>query len=496
MKKRSLSPYSEFYAQCSAAERLELSRFFSELHSRILLPKKQKRAMKNDFKAAVLTLVQSGVPLREALRRLSLSRLGDFYSTAPAKWYPLDDAAKIYPLAMSHREIKMFRLSAYLSEPVVPELLQVALTFTIRRFPFFATTVKKGFFWHYIDSVRRRFTVSAENRPPFSPMNVSLSGSSSFRVMYFMNRISIEYFHILTDGTGGMVFLKTLVGEYLRLRGVELKYSPLLLDPTEPPHEEESANGFDRATIAEKSSGFVDKPALQMCGRLSEMRPCRVLHFEMQGDAVLQCARQHDTTVTTLMLALMFIAVRDASPKKHGIVKIQVPVNMRKYYPCETLRNFSMYCAIRIPVGEITTVDELLPKISEQLSEGGSQQKMSEMMNAASSLVRALRLIPLVIKLPFARVITGFLADRVFTTTLSNLGVVRLPEEMAPFVRKMDFSLGGGSLNRASCAMVTVGETAVFSVTKLTKDPKFEESIDRQLRELGIPFCVTGSELL
>ena len=145
MKKRKPAPYAQFYAQLGAAEQLELGKFFSALHSRILLPKKQKNAMRHDFEAAILVLVQSGVPLREALGRLSLCRLGDFYSTAPSQWYPLDDAAKIYPLSMSHREIKMFRLSVYLTEPVVPELLQIALTFTLRRYPFFAATVKKDF---------------------------------------------------------------------------------------------------------------------------------------------------------------------------------------------------------------------------------------------------------------------------------------------------------------------------------------------------------------
>ena len=118
------------------------------------------------------------------------------------------------------------------------------------------------------------------------------------------------------------------------------------------------------------------------------------------------------------------------------------------------------------------------------------------MMRAASAMVRSLRWIPLAVKQPFARAITGFLGDRVFTTTLSNLGVVKVPEEMAEHVKKMDFSLGGGKLNRVSCAMVTTGNTAVLSITKLTHDPTFEESLNRRLKELGVPFCVTGSEMI
>ena len=100
MKKEEALSYSRFYAERSDAEKLEIGRFFSELHGRVWLPKNQKNAMRRDFEAAIRVLVQSGVPLREALGRLSLCRLGDFYSTAPSRWYPLDDAAKVYPLSM------------------------------------------------------------------------------------------------------------------------------------------------------------------------------------------------------------------------------------------------------------------------------------------------------------------------------------------------------------------------------------------------------------
>lgn len=39
-----------------------------------------------------------------------------------------------------------------------------------------------------------------------------------FRVSYFERKINLEVFHALTDGLGGMNFLKALVCEYLRLK--------------------------------------------------------------------------------------------------------------------------------------------------------------------------------------------------------------------------------------------------------------------------------------
>ena len=100
--------------------------------------------------------------------------------------------------------------------------MQMALTFTMKRFPSFATTLKKGVFWHYLDTTKRRFSVEQEKDIPCQPLKVSHSGSQSFRALYWENRISVEFFHVLTDGSGGLIFLKTLVAEYLRLRGVEI----------------------------------------------------------------------------------------------------------------------------------------------------------------------------------------------------------------------------------------------------------------------------------
>ena len=70
---------------------------------------------------------------------------------------------------MRHGRMAVFRLSAYLKEPVAPALLQMALTFTIKRFPSFATTVKKGFFWHYLDTAKRRYAIEPEVEMPCKP---------------------------------------------------------------------------------------------------------------------------------------------------------------------------------------------------------------------------------------------------------------------------------------------------------------------------------------
>lgn len=489
-------PRFEQYAQAlPESDRALLTEFFAQLSAHISLGTKAKRAMLRDFEAAFVCYAGRGTPLPEALGRLSVRNLGGFYARPPILWYPLDDAAKIYPLSMGHNRMAVFRLSVYLRQAVVPELLQIALTFTIRRFPSFATTVKNGFFWNYLDTAKRRYAAEPEDDLPCRPLDVSLSGSQSFRVLYHNDRISVEFFHILTDGTGGMVFLKTLTAEYLRLCGTRVPSGGGVLDTGEAPSAREAANDFPQAEKTDRSAGFLDRPAVQMSGRLSRVKPCRVLHFLLDAGKLKAAAESCGATVTAYLLALLFVAGRRATDELSGEINIQVPVNMRKFYPSETLRNFALYCGVRLPLAAITDPRAILPEITDQLARKASRPAMNEMMNATVGMVRALRYVPLFIKRPAARAVYGYLGDRIFSNTLSNLGVVRLPPEMAAQVRHFDFVLGTAVTNRAACALVTFGGTAVLTVTKLTADPSFEEELYALLERDGLRPEVEGSEL-
>ena len=276
--------------------------YIGRAEGQICLPRREKERHCQYMASALALLLKRVVGLEEAVARLGPP--GRFYGAEGDFWFPLDNGAKIYPLAMKRGWMATFRISLYMKDPVDPELLQMALNGVIGRFPTFATTLKAGVFWHYLDGSRRRFDVMPENVPPCQPINVSHNGAQSFRVMYFYNRISLECFHVLSDGLGAMAFLQTLAARYVRLKyGVETPPSGMVLDLSEPPKDSELENVFLRGGKAKKAAGFGGRPALQLRGRLAKARPSRVLHFEMEGEALRQKAKAAGTSVTGLMLA-------------------------------------------------------------------------------------------------------------------------------------------------------------------------------------------------
>lgn len=472
-----------------------VSEYLATVRHRLALSRRHTRQLLEDHIKALRCLCDRGLSLEDAMARLSPERLGTFYQKERTDWYPLDHAAKIYPLSMSTKRMMVFRLSCYLTQPVQPELLQMALTYTMRRFPVFATSIKCGFFWHYLDSVMRRWAVRPETELPCAVMKVGAVRSPSLRVVYYQNRISVEFFHILTDGTGGSQFLRTLVKTYLELTGADLPDFDGAFSLEDAPDPAEWEDAFP-VTGEGAARTFSDKPALQMRGMLPLEQPNRVLHYNLDTDALLAAARSRGCTITGLLLAIILLACRDAShihPRSSKKIQIQLPVNMRKFYPVKTLRNFSMYTSIRLHPSQITTVEEMLPEIMAQIREGTAQQPLEESIRMSCRLVRWLRFIPLSIKRPIAYFIYGKLGDGVFTTTLSNLGVIRLPEAMEPYVDKFDFVLGPPVENRAILSVCSYRNKTVLTVVKNTHVTLFEDALYRYLCQAGLTPAMEGS---
>ncbi len=488
------NPFQEYVEKLPAERANKIKAFFAEFDTHCLLKGTEKKKLRNDFERAIMYYAACGTAQEKALELIDVKNLGGFYARPAVLWFPLDDAAKVYPLSMEHGTMTVFRMSVYMKEPVVPELLQMALNFSIKRFPSFATTLKKGMFWHYLDTTKRRFCVEQEKDIPCSPLKVSYSGSQSFRVLYWQNRISIEFFHVLTDGTGGLTFLKVLAAEYVRLlKGVEIAADVSLWDIHAVPSLEEFENAFAGVPQSDKASGFVGKSSVQMNGRLTETKPYRIIHFKMQAARLKEVAQSYGTTVTGYMLGLMFFAGKAATDELQGDVNIQVPVDMRKFYPSETVRNFSMYCGIRIPLEETGDLASVIREINLQLEKKASKEAMVEMLTATERTVNMIKYIPLAVKQPVAKMIYGFVDGRMFSNTFSNLGVVKMPRAVSEHIESMDVVLGPNGTNRAGCSLVTFNGTATFTVTKTTADPSFEEKMFELLQKDGIAVEAEGS---
>lgn len=479
----------------SEEDSVRVQNFFYLVESKIDLPiEAQKERLIKDYRRAFLYYLDHFLTLDQIFQLLDPVHLGEFYIDDYETWFPLDNGAKLYPLSMNKYWMAVFRLSMYLEEDVVPEILQMALNFTIKRFPAFATTVKRGIFWHYLDGTRRHYPIELEQYSALSPIKISRSRSMTFRVMFFQKRISVEFFHILADGRGGMTFLKTLVNEYLRLLGHKVCYESQILNVDEPPKEEEWKNDFPALNLSKKVEKSKLNQGVQVKGRLARVRPCEILHFDFSSEKLVKVAKENQVSVTVLMIAFLAHAVARSTKASKGTVNLQIPIDLRRFFNPNTLRNNTLFAIIRIPLREVDDFPTLLVDIQKQLLDGMDFNKIQSSMKLTNKLVTALRFIPLFIKAPITRLGYKIFGDRLFSITLSNVGVVTLPEEYAKQVRKMDFVLGTLVSNRAGTSLVTFKDTTTLSIAKLTFDETFETRLLEVLKTFDLEPTIFGSD--
>jgi hypothetical protein len=76
---------------------------------------------------------------------------------------------------------------------------------------------------------------------------------------------------------------------------------------------------------------------------------------------------------------------------------------------------------------------------------------------------------------------------------VSNLGAVKLPDEMKPFVERMDFILGVQATAPYNCGIISYGDTMYVNFIRSIREPELENAVCRVLKELGVEFMVEGN---
>jgi NRPS condensation-like uncharacterized protein len=421
----------------------------------------------------------------------------------PNKWMKLDNAALIYPATMNRNWTALFRLSATLSEPIDEDILDVAQKRTLRRLPWFAYKLRRGLFWFYLEHSDDLPKIEQDVANPCVRMRINENDGFCMRVRYYRNRIAVEFFHVLTDGTGGQVFLQTLVAEYLRLKyGANIPRDDKILDCSEEPQPEEAEDSF-AVHSGKITQSRKEVKAYHIKGTDERNGFVHIITGSMNADDVKTKAREKGVSITEYLTAALILSVdaiqrrRVPNAHKYMPVKLSVPINLRNVFPSKTLRNFANYVnpGIDPRLGEYT-FDETLNIVHHFMAMEVTKKllNMKITTNVRSEQNTVLRLTPLFIKNMALKYVYSQVGDALSSTTLSNLGIAKLPEEMAQYVRRMDFILGPLADNRVCSAALTYNGRLRINFTRTISEPVLEREFFTRLVKLGIPVKVESNQ--
>ncbi len=411
------------------------------------------------------------------------------------RWMSLDNAAKIYPAARRRNWSNVFRLSATLNEEIDVSALKVALDVTVRRFPSIAVRLKAGAFWYYLEEIPHAPEIMEEKAYPLSRMFFDDIRKCAFRVIVYEKRIAVEFFHALTDGNGGFIFLKTLLAEYLyQKHGEKVPCVDGILDRLEEPLPEELEDSFlkyEGKVKAPRSS----KSAFRLSGTYEQDGFRTDTTFILDAKEIHEKAKEKNVTVTAFMTAALILAtsrIQSAQihrQKKRKPVKIIVPVNLRKLFPSKTLRNFVLYCTPGIDqrLGDYT-FDEICSIVYHTMQLEITQKNMSSIIasNVGDEKSVFVKLMPLFIKNFVMKMVFNSVGEKTSCFSFSNLGVASVPEEMKKYVERFDFVLGVQSCAPYNCGLITYNGKAYLNIIRNIKEPLLEASLYEVLRELDI----------
>lgn len=418
-------------------------------------------------------------------------------------WLRLDNAAKIYPAALRKNWSNVFRISATLSEPVDREILRAALDVTIRRFPSIGVRLRRGLFWFYLERIPEPPGIQDENSYPLVHMSYKSIRNCAFRVLVYENRIAVEIFHALTDGTGGLIFLKTLVAEYLTHKyGISIPATDGVLGRLEEPSAEELEDSFLKHS-GPFAASRKEATAYKLSGAAEPDGFVHLTTFMLDSAAVLAKAHEYSATVTEFLTAAMMQAVLHLEAEQvpcrrlRKPVKVLVPVNLRKLFPSKTLRNFALFVTPEIDpkLGDYS-FEEICSAVRHRMGMEVTAKQMSTKIaaNVNSEKSPFLKVMPLVMKNAAMKAVFDTVGERKSCLCMSNLGLVKLPEVMRQYVKRMDFIIGLPSRTAYNCALLSYDGTVYINLVRSIREPELEMQFYKVLRELGIHVRVESNQ--
>ena len=418
-----------------------------------------------------------------------------------AKWYKLDNAAKVFPAVANLKRTYMFRVGAVLKEDVDKDILQQALNEIVTRFPSFNVRIRRGIFWYYFEANHKKPIVSEEN--PFIGKYLVFKDNNDFlfRTLHYGKRLSLEVFHSITDGTGALEFLKALIYHYLKLKGHEISSEGLVITSEIEILKEEEQDSFIKNYDKSVKVYRKEAKAYHLKGTNYDEFWQGIIHGIIDVNDLKPLAKEKGVTITEYLCGVITYCVYITElkyEKTKRAFRFFLPVNLRKFFDSKTLRNFALFVrTTQYLSGKDLTFDEILEDTTTQIRDGLVKEKLLAALvsNVKFEKNILMRITPLFIKIVAMRIGYKILGEDVNTVALSNLGVVELPEAMKEHISHFEFSIGASAICKKNAAVATYNNKLVISFSTLAVERALEREFFRFLSAKNVKIIVESNEL-
>lgn len=414
-------------------------------------------------------------------------------------WSKLDNTAKIYPAVSNMDSANVFRMSAFLNEPIVPETLERALNQALEAMPIFKVKLRRGLFWYYFESNNESPIIEEENSPPCSHLNKRENNHYLFKVLYFKNKLTLEVFHVLGDGTGLIQFLNSILYFYLKELYPEEISEDFIIESTQNQNElDEDAFIKHKDAASGKNSFKLDK-AYSIAGTYTPDHSPKVIILRIPVKDFIKEVKSKKVTVGVYVVSLIAYAIYMEGVKKDVLkrpVTICMPTNLRAFFKSSTARNFFACVYPTIDFSQDMTFDEVIAQVQKEFDKYLNKEFLAQRINYFTTLEQnpIFRVIPLFIK-NIALKIAYANSEVNQTTVLSSLGKIEFGSGIDEFVKDVEIIVSPSKANPIKTLVFTYKDSFCMNFTTIIEDMDIIKYVVKHLTDLGIEAIIYTNEV-
>ncbi len=193
---------------------------------------------------------------------------------------------------------------------------------------------------------------------------------------------------------------------------------------------------------------------------------------------VLDLAHGCGVSLTSFITAVLIAAIREEMPRRerNRAVCIDVPVDLRQFFKSTTAKNFFGLAYVSYTPGEGPDEDvaAIARQVHAQLKGATDPEQIKLRMNRMIALEKnpLVRFVPLFVK-DFVLEIADRLSERTTTTTVSNLGAIRVDGRLAPYIEDVNVLTSTVGMKFTVCSFgddLSVGITSAYANLNVVKN--------------------------
>ncbi|MEA1888054.1 MAG: hypothetical protein U9N72_12685 [Bacteroidota bacterium] len=420
---------------------------------------------------------------------------GNYRDIENRGWMTLDNAAKIFPPVISKSLSSVFRIGCTLTEPVRISALKKSVEQTCKRFPYYLTSLHKGFFWYFLEYDKNITpSIVAEDKKPCVAFPARKGNYALFRIVVYENMLSVEFLHILTDGGGALEFFRTLLVTYLRNCGHDIPYSEGIVDPSSPIDDSETEDSYNKYFKKDVPLPPKLENAWHLPFESNGKEHLGIIQAEIGVMDLKNISREHNVTITEYLASvylycLQEIWTRDQKKDKH-IIRLEIPVNMRRGYPSRTMRNFSLFVLpeLDLRLGYFS-FEEILKHVHNYMQIQTDKKLLSKVIarNVKPEKNIFLRTAPVFIKDLVLSAAFRRHGVTKYSGVLTNVGKANMPAEASGYIERMYMIPPPPVHNlKVSCGALSFNDKLCISFANKTTNSELEKNFFSFLARNGL----------